>query len=157
MSNSDTPFQDEDDIIFNFEEVIFDFPNTNIIASWLKAAISSNNKKLRFLNFIFCSDNYLHEMNVKYLDHDTLTDVITFSYSDDDDLIEGDVFISIDRVRENAKEIDIPFHNELHRVMIHGVLHLLGLNDKTNEDKEYMTSNENKLLSILNGMILDKN
>ena len=156
MSNSEKPFGEEDDINFHFEDVKFDFPDTHIIISWLKSALSSNNKKLRSLNFIFCSDNYLHEMNVKYLYHDTLTDVITFSYSDDDEL-EGDVFISTDRVRENATELDIPFHNELHRVMIHGVLHLLGLNDKTKADKENMTLNENKLLSILNGMKLDKN
>ena len=156
MSNSENPFHVEDDINFHFEDVSFDFPDTSVISSWLKIAISSNNKKLRSLNFIFCNDNYLHEMNVKYLDHDTLTDVITFTCSDDDK-IEGDVFISIDRVRENAKEIDISFHNELHRVMIHGVLHLLGLNDKTKADKANMTLNENKLLSVLNGLMLDKN
>lgn len=156
MSNSENPILEEDDINFHSEDLNFDFPDTSIITSWLKSALSSNNKKLRSLNFIFCSDNYLHEMNVKYLGHDTLTDVITFSYSEDEKM-EGDIFISIDCVRVNAKELHIPFLNELHRVMIHGVLHLLGLNDKTKADKENMTLNENKLLSILNGMILNKN
>ncbi len=157
MSNSDIPFyEEEDDISFHFEDVAFDFPSAHTLSSWLKTAISSNNKKLGFVNFIFCNDSYLHKMNLKYLDHDTLTDVITFSYSDTV-VIEGDVFISIDRVQENANVHDVSFENELHRVMIHGLLHLLDFNDKTKEDKEIMTINENKHLVILNGMILDKN
>ena len=155
MSNPDFPvFNEEEDITFHFEDIEFNLSNIQILSDWLRAIISSKNKKLSFLNYIFCSDEYLHDINMKYLNHDTLTDVITFPYSDD--LIEGDVFISIDRIRENAVKLNVPFENELHRVMVHGLLHLLGLNDKTENEKKIMTKNENESLSLLNGMILDK-
>ena len=157
MSKTDFPFDNEEEnITYHFEEVLFDFPNKPILSTWIKSVVVSKKKQLGFLNFIFCNDEYLYNLNVQYLDHDTLTDVITFSYSDDDK-IEGDIFISIERIKENAIELNIPFEKELQRVMIHGVLHLLGLNDKNIEDKEIMTKNENKCLDILNGMILDKN
>jgi len=155
MSETDFPFREEDEITYHFEEVYFDFPYLSILSTWIKNVVASKNNQLSFLNFIFCNDDYLHNLNVQYLDHDTLTDIITFTYSDDS--IEGDIFISIERVKENANNLNIPFEKELHRVMIHGVLHLLGLKDKTKEDKEIMTKNENDCLDILNGMILDKN
>ena len=155
MSNTDFPFDTQNDISFHLEEIHFDFPNQPILSAWIKAIIASKKKQLGFVNFIFCNDNYLHNLNVQYLDHDTLTDVITFSYSEDNN-IEGDIFISIERVKENANELNISFEKELQRVMIHGVLHLLGLNDKTAEEKEIMTQNENDCLEVLNGMILDK-
>jgi len=155
MSKTEFPLHEEEDITYHFEDVEFEFLNKPILNSWLKSTVSSKEKKLGFLNFIFCKDNYLHKMNVEYLNHDTLTDVITFSYADD--RIEGDIFISIDRVKENANDLDISFDNELHRVMIHGVLHLLGFKDKTKEDKALMIKNENENLAILNGIILDKN
>ena len=155
MSNPDFPvFNEEEDITFHSEDIAFNLSNIQILSDWLKTIIDSNNKKLSFLNYIFCSDEYLHDINMKYLNHDTLTDVITFPYSDD--LIEGDIFISIDRIRENAVKLNVPFDNELHRVMVHGLLHLIGLNDKTENEKKLMTKNENESLSILNGMILDK-
>ena len=155
MSNPDFPvFNEEEDITFHSEDIAFNLSNIQILSDWLKIIIDSNNKKLSFLNYIFCSDEYLHDINMKYLNHDTLTDVITFPYSDD--LIEGDIFISIDRIRENAVKLNVPFDNELHRVMVHGLLHLIGLNDKTENEKKLMTKNENESLSILNGMILDK-
>jgi len=155
MSETDFPFREEDEITYHFEEVYFDFPYQSILSTLIKNVVASKNNQLSFLNFIFCNDDYLHNLNVQYLDHDTLTDIITFTYSDDS--IEGDIFISIERVKENANNLNIPFEKELHRVMIHGVLHLLGLKDKTKEDKEIMTKNENDCLDILNGMILDKN
>ena len=155
MSNPDFPvFNEEEDITFHSEDIEFNLSNIQILSNWLRAVISSKNKKLSFLNYIFCSDEYLHDINIKYLNHDTLTDVITFPYSED--LIEGDIFISIDRIRENAIKLNVPFENELHRVMVHGLLHLLGLNDKTENEKIIMTKNENESLSLLNGMILDK-
>ena len=155
MSNPDFPvFNEEEDITFHSEDIAFNLSNIQILSDWLKTIIDSNNKKLSFLNYIFCSDEYLHDINMKYLNHDTLTDVITFPYSDD--LIEGDIFISINRIRENAVKLNVPFDNELHRVMVHGLLHLIGLNDKTENEKKLMTKNENESLSILNGMILDK-
>ena len=156
MSDPETPFQVENDINYYFEDVNFDFSNSSILTLWFKSIVASNDRILRTLNFIFCNDKYLLEINLKYLDHDTLTDVITFSYSEDK-AIEGDIFISAERVKENAANLKVSFENELHRVMIHGLLHLIGLDDKTKEGKEIMTNNENKHLSILNGMILDKN
>ena len=101
------------------------------------------------INYIFCSDNYLHQINFQYLDHDTFTDIITFDQSDKDQ-IEGDIFISIDRVHENANERNISFVNELHRVMIHGILHLLGYNDKTPKEKQLMREKEDECLSLRN-------
>jgi rRNA maturation RNase YbeY len=154
MSNFDTPFLSEDDISFHFEEVEFDLLHVSNITAWLKDAISSKNIKLGFINFVFCNDIFLLDLNIKYLNHDTFTDVITFSYSDD--ILEGDIFISIDRIQENAIDLGVSFENELHRVIIHGVLHLLGFEDKTPHDKEVMTEKENEFLAILNGMIFDK-
>lgn len=151
MSNFEIPSPSDDEISYHFEDVEFDLPHESQITSWIKAAIFAKSKNLSLINFIFCSDSYLYDLNVKYLNHDTYTDVITFSYSDDS--LEGDIFISTDRVRENAEDLGVSFENELHRVMIHGVLHLLGYNDKSQEDKEKMTSNENELLAILNEMI----
>ncbi len=153
MSNTDLPLFEEDNVTYHFEDVKFDLLHKPILTSWFQSTILSKNRNLGFLNFIFCSDNYLHKLNLQYLEHDTFTDVITFSYSDEK--IEGDIFISSERVKENAENIGIPFENELHRVMIHGVLHLLGLKDKTKEDKVFMTKNENDYLAVLNKMILN--
>jgi rRNA maturation RNase YbeY len=102
------------------------------------------------LSFIFCSDDYLHQINVEYLHHDTLTDVITFEYTAaNSDAIEGDIFISIDRIKENAAEFQVPFEVELHRIMVHGTLHLLGYSDKSPNDKALMTEKENFYLQQL--------
>lgn len=114
---------------------------------WLEKIITSENKKLGEIVFIFCNDAYLLEKNIKFLKHDTLTDVITFDYCEKDK-INGDVFISIDRIKENAIFFDVTFLNELHRVMAHGLLHLLGYKDKTQEDATIMRSKENFYLSI---------
>lgn len=154
MSNPDFPLKGKGEINFHFEDTAFDFPNVTILTAWLNATAFSKNKKINFLNYIFCTDDFLHNLNVEYLNHDTLTDVITFSYSDKEKEIEGDVFISIDRVKENALELDVLFENELYRVMVHGLLHLLGLKDKTVEDKKEMTTNENEYLAILEELIL---
>ena len=153
MLNSDLPFNEKDQINYFFEEIEFDFKNQELLIEWIKDVISKEKQDLGVLNFIFCSDNYLHKMNVTFLKHDTLTDVITFPYSDEQ--IQGDIFISIERVRENAITFAHSFDQELHRVMIHGVLHLLGFKDKTPGDKTLMTQKENEYLSSLNGMKLD--
>ena len=100
------------------------------------------------LTYIFCSDEYLHKLNVEYLDHDTLTDVITFDNADDSDILEGDIFISVERVAENAKELGHSFRDELHRVMIHGVLHLLGYHDKDLLAQTAMRKKEDYCLSL---------
>lgn len=148
-----TPTEDEK-INFHSEDIEFTLHNHSVIFDWINNTVESETKVLRHLNYIFCSDTYLHKINVEYLNHDTLTDVITFPYAEGK-TIEGDIFISIDRIRENAKSFEVKFEDELHRVMIHGTLHLLGYLDKTAENKTQMTQKENEYLSKLNGMKLD--
>ena len=145
---------EDEKINFHSEDIKFTLSNHSIIFDWINNTIESEAKILRHLNFIFCSDTYLHKINVEYLNHDTFTDVITFPYAEGKN-IEGDIFISIDRIRENAKSFEVEFKDELHRVMIHGTLHLLGYLDKTAEDKTQMTQKEDEYLSKLNGMKLD--
>jgi len=100
------------------------------------------------VSVIFCSDEYLLELNTEFLNHDTLTDVITFNYSDDNDLL-GDIYISIDRVSENADKFEQAFDVELNRVIIHGFLHLCGYNDKTKSERELMTAKEDLYIGVL--------
>jgi len=145
---------EEEKINFHSEDIEFTLPNHSIIFDWINKTIENEAKVLRHLNFIFCSDAYLHNINVEYLNHDTYTDVITFPYSEGK-IIKGDIFISIDRIKENATSFEVSFKDELHRVMIHGTLHLLGYLDKTAEDKTQMTQKENEYLNKLNGMKLD--
>ena len=144
-----------DKIEFHAEDIEFSLSNSDFISEWITSTIQAESKKLKHLSFIFCSDDYLHKINLEYLSHDTLTDVITFPYSSGNN-VEGDIFISIDRIADNAKIFNSTFENELQRVMIHGVLHLLGYLDKTPEDKQQMTEKENEYLGKLNGMNLDK-
>ncbi|MCB0460671.1 MAG: rRNA maturation RNase YbeY, partial [Flavobacteriaceae bacterium] len=99
------------------------------------------------ISYIFCDDDYLLDINVKYLKHNTLTDIISFDYTDDG-LISGDVFVSIDRVKENAEKFNVSFQDELHRVMIHGILHFCGYKDKTKEEEQLMRSKEDYYLSL---------
>jgi len=117
----------------------------------LTAAILEVVKKeaitIEAISYIFCSDSYLLEMNKKHLNHDYYTDVISFPYSTDP--IEGDIFISVDRVRENAKNLSVDFIQELHRVMLHGLLHFIGYGDKTEEDTLKMRAKENEYLLLL--------
>lgn len=101
------------------------------------------------INFIFCSDEYLFQLNQKYLKHDTYTDIITFDSSVEETEISGDIFISLERVKENSKQFSGSFVKELHRVMIHGILHLLGYKDKSPKDKEAMSGKEDYYLSLL--------
>ncbi len=147
MTLPDLPFDGESHIDFHTADIEFEPTNAKFIKEWLRAAIEKEGQQLHFLNFIFCNDEYLYKVNVQYLDHHTYTDVITFPYSEE--AVEGDIFISIDRVRENAEQLDINFSDELHRVIIHGTLHLLGYLDKKSEDKKLMTKMENLYLSQL--------
>jgi probable rRNA maturation factor len=128
-----------------------DFPpfHKPTLKKWLAAITSSYQRKVGALNYIFCSDAYLHQMNVEHLGHDTLTDIITFDNSEPGGKMEGDIFISVDRVAENAAEFGVPVAHELHRVMAHGTLHLLGLNDKSKEEKEEMRTAEDTALLLL--------
>lgn len=130
------------------EDISFKLSHPRKTASWIKSTIHAEDFILGDVNFIFCSDKYLHSMNVEYLKHNTLTDIITFDNSEEDELITGDIFISITRVRENAKTFDRPFDEELHRVIIHGVLHLLGYSDKTSSKQKQMRKKEDAYLSL---------
>ena len=132
------------------EDVTLKIKNKLNIKKWLKETIEKEGYKLGELNYIFCSDEYLHQMNVSYLNHDTLTDIITFDNSDVEGKIIGDVFISIDRVTENAKKFDVEFIDELNRVMVHGALHLVGYKDKKKEEQEKMRAKENYYLKRRN-------
>ena len=127
-------------LTFHTEDLNFELDNTKKVEQWILQIIENEGGTLSFINYIFCSDTYLHRINVEYLNHDTYTDIITFPYSDE--TIESDIFISIDRIRENAKTFNVTFERELHRVMIHGVLHLLGYGDKTEEEQKRMRARE---------------
>ena len=119
-----------------------------LIIKWLTNSVNSLDYSIGELSFVFCSDDYLRKLNIKHLNQDYFTDVITFDYSKEMSLI-GDVFISTERVKENAKLFNVSFNEELFRVIIHGVLHLCGFKDKTKEEKAEMRSKENDFLSLI--------
>ncbi len=135
----------EELIEYNTEDIDFTLADASRVTSWISAIIEAEQKMLHHISYIFCSDDYLLDLNQQYLDHNTLTDIITFQYAKLPE-IEGDIFISIDRVRENAATYKVTFEEELRRVIIHGVLHLCGYGDKTPEDKARMTEKENEAL-----------
>ncbi len=130
------------DIYFFSEEVSFTLPDPAAKAAWIQSVIQKEGYALIQLNFIFCSDLYLHAKNIQYLQHDTLTDVLTFDYADTPRTIEGDIYISIDRVSANAQTWQQSFMQELQTVMVHGVLHLLGYEDQTPTAKALMRQKE---------------
>ena len=137
-------------ISFFSENIKFNLKDKRIIQKWIKFVIESEDKKTGNINYIFCEDNFLTDINIKYLNHDTLTDIITFNYNEkNSNSINGDIYISVDRVRENSDKFKVPFITELHRVIIHGVLHLLGYKDKTKVDKNTMREKEDNCLSLL--------
>ncbi len=138
----------EENISFETEDIHFELTNYQQAKAWIKQVIHNHKYELGELTYIFCSDDYLHKINLEYLDHDTLTDIITFDNADEEGTIEGDIFVSVERVKENAAELKIPFEDELHRVLIHGVLHLLGHDDTTPELKAAMRKEEDKCLSL---------
>ena len=136
-------------IIINFNfEVNFNLENQDKLTSWIHSVIISEDRKEGEINYIFCNDEYLHKLNVEFLDHDTLTDIISFDYTVGKEL-HGDIFISIDRVIDNANDLDVDFVNELHRVMIHGILHYCGYKDKSREEKNIMRDKEDYYLKLL--------
>ncbi|ELI6454866.1 rRNA maturation RNase YbeY [Flavobacterium psychrophilum] len=133
-------------ISFNYE-IDFEIQQETSYTNWVSSVILSENKSEGEINYIFCDDNYLLEINQQYLNHDTLTDVISFDYSLGDE-IHGDIYISIERVRENADDFKVPFEEELKRVMIHGVLHYCGYKDKSDADELLMRSKEDEKLKL---------
>ncbi|WP_026776165.1 rRNA maturation RNase YbeY [Polaribacter sp. Hel_I_88] len=134
-------------ITYNYETE-FVLENETQLESWIEKVVSEKGFELGEINYIFCDDEYLLKLNVEFLQHDTLTDIISFDNSLGN-LINGDIFISVERVNENAKEYNVTFEEELHRVMIHGVLHYMGLKDKSADEKMVMRKEENKALSVL--------
>lgn len=116
------------------------------VSAWISSVISQEHLKEGEINYVFCDDDYLHKLNVEFLNHDTLTDIISFDYTMGK-LISGDIFISIERVKENAIEFGVGFFEELHRVIIHGILHYCGYKDKTDADKMTMRIKENYYLN----------
>lgn len=135
-------------IQFNYETA-FKLADEIKIQNWISSCIESYNFTEGEINYIFCDDTYLLNLNVEFLKHDTFTDIISFDYTLGK-LISGDIFISIERVQENAKKFNQSFDNELNRVIIHGILHYLGFKDKSKEDSLQMRSEEDKCLSLLN-------
>lgn len=133
-------------INFFTEDITYTLKEKTKTRSWISAAISEEGYALQELNFILCSDDYLLRINQDYLQHDDYTDVITFDNSEELKTIVGDIFISVDRIKENAKQFNANTAVELRRIMIHGTLHLLGYKDKTNTAKKQMTTKEDHYL-----------
>ena len=135
------------DISFFNEDIDYKIKNKQKLRSWIaETAKKEGLKRIGEVNFIFCSDAYLLEINKQYLNHDTYTDIVTFDSSEEKETIAGDIFISVERTAENASKFGVSEEDELHRVIIHGVLHLCGYLDKKKEDKVLMTEKENEYL-----------
>lgn len=132
------------------EETTFKLVQKNRYKNWIKQIAKNEGYSMGELNYIFCSDEYLLQINVDYLDHDTLTDIITFDQRDDPKEISGEIYISVDRVSENALLFKVPFQTELERVISHGLLHLCGYSDKNKEEKLHMRLKEDEALRVLN-------
>ena len=134
-------------IINFYSENDFELQEEKSFDTWIRKVISSEEKQLGEINYIFCDDHYLYKINLKFLDHDTYTDIISFDNSEGDEL-NGDIFISTDRVTENAKEYNVDFSDELKRVIIHGILHLCGYGDKTESEAALMRQKEDEKIAL---------
>lgn len=136
-------------ITFQNQSISFKLKEKTKLKNWIKTITEKEKHLLGDINYIFCSDEELLEINMKHLNHNTYTDIITFDYTEAKK-ISSDIFISIDRVTENAKKFNVTFEDELHRVMIHGILHLCGYKDKSKADAELMRKKENTSLKLFN-------
>ena len=136
-------------IRFFFEEINFTLKKKTVTRNWLTNVLREEYKTPLHINYIFCTDVYLSELNKKYLNHSTFTDIITFPDLSHSKKISGDIYISVERIKENAEKYEQTFDTELARVMVHGVLHLLGYKDKTPDEKELMTQKEDYYLNKL--------
>ena len=133
-------------ISFNYE-TDFELSDETAISNWLSQVILSESKKEGDINYVFCDDEYLHKINVEYLDHDTLTDIISFDYSIGNEL-HGDIFVSVERVVDNAKDYEVTFDEELKRVLVHGILHYAGYKDKSEDDELKMRQKEEEKMAM---------
>lgn len=137
-------------IQFSSHRTRFKLPNPKKTAAWIEKVAKTERSTIDSLSYVFCSDKYLLGINERYLHHDTLTDIITFDFTEEaSSSIEGEIYISVQRVRENAKKLGIDFSQELHRVIVHGVLHLVGYKDKSEKERKEMRKREDKYLEIL--------
>lgn len=136
---------------FSVQSGAFELPEPQKVKNWVAEVVKRRGKQVGNINYLFCDDEYLLQANMRFLDHDTYTDIITFDYVAGG-LISGDIMISTDRVGENAEKFGVPFEHELHRVIIHGVLHLLGQGDKTDSDAAEMRRQEEEALALWNKM-----
>jgi rRNA maturation RNase YbeY len=127
----------------------YSFSKKKLLKAFLKNIFLAEGKSLKSLSFIFCTDNFLIQLNKKYLDHNYFTDILTFDLSEQNEQLTGEIYISVDRIKENAKLYNTLIINELHRIMIHGVLHLCNYNDKIFSEKKLMTARENYYLAKL--------
>ncbi len=138
-------------IRFSVQDVHFELENEQNLKKWISNVVLRRGKAVGNISYLFCDDNYLLGVNRQYLNHDTYTDIITFDYVVGN-LVSGDIMISVERVWENAEKFGVPFEQELHRVVIHGVLHLLGQGDKTDSEAAEMRRLENEALALWNEM-----
>lgn len=139
-------------ISFNNQSIVFKLKEKNKLKLWIKTVAEKEKYLVGTINYVFCTDEELLAVNIKHLKHNTYTDIITFDYTEGK-TINSDIFISIDRVGENAKKFEVDFETELHRVMIHGILHLCGYKDKSKEDAELMRKKENSSLILRHELI----
>lgn len=135
-------------IHFFTEDITYSIIKPRKTVSWIKAVIKKEKASLSEINYIFCSDKYLLSLNQQFLNHNTLTDIITFNNSTQEGVLKADIYISVERVKENADKFKVLFEDEIHRVMIHGVLHLLGFKDKRPAEKALMRKKEEACLSL---------
>ncbi len=138
-------------IRFAVQDINFELQQAEKVKKWISEVVQRRQKWVGNISYLFCDDEYLLGVNRKYLNHDTYTDIITFDYVAAD-LISGDIMISVDRVVENAEKFEVPFEHELHRVIIHGVLHLLGQGDKSDSEAAEMRRQEEEALTLWNTM-----
>lgn len=136
-------------ILYQIEEVKMPAIKRRETTNWIKSVVETHGKRVGDISYIFCSDEKILEVNNQYLQHDYYTDIITFDYSEGK-IVSGDIFISLDTVKSNSEEFKTNYLEELHRIMIHGVLHLCGVNDKTDKERAYMTECEDKALLLRN-------
>lgn len=136
--------------MISFNSFIPDFllSNPELIKNWIANTVRKEGKTIGEIQYVFCNDDYLSAVNLKYLQHNTLTDIITFSISQSAAVVSGEIYISIDRVHDNAQMLNLPFQQELDRVIIHGVLHLLGYNDHTDDEKQQMRAKEDYYIHL---------
>lgn len=135
-------------IQFSYHQTRFKLLHPRKTSAWIERVVMAEGSRIGSISYVFCTDRYLLKINQVYLNHNTLTDIITFDYSESSKVLDGEIYISVPRVRENAVQFGVDFNTEMHRVIIHGVLHLLGYKDKSSKDKKWMRALERKYLLV---------